>query len=51
MAATKITPPLRLMLDIPAWQAEVMALPAPCDCLRFAAAVEDAPVAHRPDSR
>lgn len=27
--AVKITPPLRLMLDIPAWQAEVLAMPAP----------------------
>lgn len=27
--APKITPPMRLMLDIPAWQSEVLAMPAP----------------------
>ena len=27
--ASKITPPLRLLVDIPAWQAEVLKMPAP----------------------
>ena len=27
--ASKVTPPLRLLIDIPAWQAEVLKMPAP----------------------
>ena len=30
--AGKITPPMRLMLDIPAWQSEVLSMPAPMAC-------------------